>query len=116
MTLPIEEGRAFVAASQPLDRFILRSTKRYVVDSESSCINNGDILARFAPAGERSRVKLDAPCGMEGAAWPRQASALRLFDALGTEIASYEAHLLTEIASLQPADRQAGPVEVGSSS
>jgi len=44
------------------------------------------------------------------------ASALRLFDALGTEIASYEAHLLTEIASLQPADRQAGPVEVGSSS
>jgi transposase len=38
------------------------------------------------------------------------ASALRLFDALETEIASYEAQLLTEIAALQPPDRQAEPV------
>lgn len=38
------------------------------------------------------------------------ASALRLFDALETEIASYEARLLKEIESLQPPDRQEEPV------
>ena len=38
------------------------------------------------------------------------ASALRLFDALETEIASYEARLLTEIEALQPPDRQEEPV------
>src|SRR2546428_3409698 len=34
------------------------------------------------------------------------ASALRLFDALETEIASYDAQLLKEIESLQPPERQ----------
>lgn len=38
------------------------------------------------------------------------ASALRLFDALETEIASYEVRLLTEIASLQPPERHEAPV------
>ncbi len=38
------------------------------------------------------------------------ASALRLFDALETEIASYDAQLLKEIAALQPPDRQAEAV------
>jgi transposase len=38
------------------------------------------------------------------------ASALRVFDALEREIATYEGQLLTEIAALQPAERQAAPV------
>src|SRR3989441_4303838 len=38
------------------------------------------------------------------------ASALRLFDALDTEIAAYEAQLLTAIEALEPPDRQAEPV------
>jgi len=38
------------------------------------------------------------------------ASALRLFDALESEIASYEVRLLKEIETLQPPDRQAEPV------
>lgn len=38
------------------------------------------------------------------------ASALRLFDALEREIASYEGRLLTEIEALQPPARQAEPV------
>jgi len=38
------------------------------------------------------------------------ASALRLFDALDTEIASYEAQLLQEVESLQPPERQEEPV------
>jgi transposase len=38
------------------------------------------------------------------------ASALRLFDALETEIAAYDARLLKEIESLQPPERQADPV------
>ena len=38
------------------------------------------------------------------------ASALRLFDALETEIASYDAQLLKEVESLQPPERQEEPV------
>jgi transposase len=38
------------------------------------------------------------------------ASALRLFDALETEIASYDAQILKEIEALHPPDRQAEPV------
>lgn len=38
------------------------------------------------------------------------ASALRLFDALETEIASYEARLLKELEALQPPERQQEPV------
>jgi transposase len=38
------------------------------------------------------------------------ASALRLFDALETEIAAYEAQLLKEIETLQPPERQEEPV------
>jgi transposase len=38
------------------------------------------------------------------------ASALRLFDMLDTEIASYEARLLKEIEALQPPERHAEPV------
>lgn len=38
------------------------------------------------------------------------ASALRLFDALEAELAAYDAQLLTEIAALQPPDRQAAAV------
>lgn len=38
------------------------------------------------------------------------ASALRLFDALETEITAYDARLLKEIAALQPPDRHAAPV------
>jgi transposase len=38
------------------------------------------------------------------------ASALRLFDALATEVASYDARLLTEMAALQPPERQQQPL------
>lgn len=38
------------------------------------------------------------------------ASALRLFDALETEIAAYDAQLLKELEALHPPDRQADPV------
>lgn len=38
------------------------------------------------------------------------ASALRLFDALATEIAAYDARLLTEIEALQGPERQQAPV------
>jgi transposase len=38
------------------------------------------------------------------------ASALRLFDTLEREIASYEAHLLEEVAALQPPERREEPV------
>jgi len=38
------------------------------------------------------------------------ASALRLFDALETEVASYDARLLTEMAALQPPERQEQPL------
>src|SRR6266851_2070579 len=38
------------------------------------------------------------------------ASALRLFDALDTEIAAYDAQLLQEVESLQPPERQEEPV------
>lgn len=38
------------------------------------------------------------------------ASALRLFDALEKEIASYEAHLLEEVETLQPPERREEPV------
>ena len=38
------------------------------------------------------------------------ASALRLFDALETEVASYDARLLTEMATLQPPERQQQPL------
>ena len=38
------------------------------------------------------------------------ASALRLFDALETEIASYDARLLTELEALQPPERREEPV------
>lgn len=38
------------------------------------------------------------------------ASALRLFDALATEIAAYDARLLREIAALQPPERHEDPV------
>jgi len=38
------------------------------------------------------------------------ASALRLFDALNTETASYEARLLQELEALQPPERQEDPV------
>lgn len=38
------------------------------------------------------------------------ASALRLFDALNTEVASYDARLLAEVEALQPPDRQEQPV------
>lgn len=38
------------------------------------------------------------------------ASALRLFDALGTEVASYDARLLAELKALQPPERQEQPL------
>ena len=38
------------------------------------------------------------------------ASALRLFDGLQTEVASYDARLLTEMAALQPPERQEQPL------
>ena len=40
------------------------------------------------------------------------ASALRLFDALGSEVASYEARLLEEVEALQPPERRKEPVPV----
>lgn len=87
----------------------------------------GMAIVRAIVAGERDPARLamhrDRRCRHSAAeiaqyltgTWREEhlfnlASALRLFDALDTEIASYDARLLKEIASLQPPDRQEEPV------
>jgi transposase len=87
----------------------------------------GMAIVRAIVGGERNPASLamhrDPRCGKSAAEIARYltgnwrdehlfnlASALRLFDALETEIASYEAQLLKEIAALHPPERQADPV------
>jgi transposase len=87
----------------------------------------GLAIVRAIVGGERDPARLamhrDRRCGKSAAEIARYltgnwrdehlfnlASALRLFDALETEIASYEAQLLQEIAALHPPERQAEPV------
>ena len=87
----------------------------------------GLAIIRAIVAGERDPARLalhrDRRCGKSAVEiaryltghWREEhlfnlASALRLFDALQTEIASYDAQLLQELAALQPPDRQAAAV------
>jgi len=87
----------------------------------------GLAIVRAIVGGERDPARLalhrDRRCGKSAAEIARYltgtwrdehlfnlASALRLFDALETEIAAYEAQLLTEVAALHPPERQADPV------
>ena len=72
--------------------------------------------ARLAPHRDRRcRHSAEAIARYLTGTWREEhlfnlASALRLFDTLETEIASYEARLLKEIESLQPPERHAEPV------
>lgn len=87
----------------------------------------GMAIVRAIVGGERDPARLamhrDRRCGKSAAEIARYltgnwrdehlfnlASALRLFDALETEIASYDAQLLKEIEALHPPERQAEPV------
>lgn len=87
----------------------------------------GMAIVRAIVGGERDPARLakhrDRRCGKSAAEITRYltgnwrdehlfnlASALRLFDVLETEIASYEAQLLKEIEALHPPERQADPV------
>jgi len=87
----------------------------------------GMAIVRAIVGGERDPARLarhrDRRCGKSAAAIARYltgtwrdehlfnlASTLRLFDALETEIAAYEAQLLQEVAALHPPARQAEPV------
>jgi len=87
----------------------------------------GMAIVRAIVAGERDPAKLaahrDRRCGKSAEEiaryltgnWREEhlfnlASALRLFDALETEITSYDARLLSELEALQPPERREMPV------
>jgi transposase len=89
--------------------------------------STGMAIVRAIVAGERDPVTLaahrDPRCGKSAeqiaqyltGTWRDEhlfnlASALRLFDTLTTETATYEARLLKELAALQPLERQHDPV------
>jgi len=75
-----------------------RDPARLAMHRDRRCRKSADEIARYLTGNWRDEHLFNL------------ASALRLFDTLDTEIAAYEAQLLTEIASLQPPDRQAEPV------
>ncbi len=72
-----------------------RDPARLAMHRDRRCRKSAEELARYLTGNWRQEHLFNL------------ASALRLFDALDTEIAAYEAQLLQEIASLQPPDRQA---------
>ena len=75
-----------------------RDPARLAMHRDRRCRKSAEEIARYLTGNWRDEHLFNL------------ASALRLFDALETEIASYEAQLLTEIAALQPPDRQEDPV------
>jgi transposase len=75
-----------------------RDPARLAMHRDRRCRKSAEELARYLTGTWRQEHLFNL------------ASALRLFDALATEIAAYEAQLLQEIASLEPPDRQADPV------
>ncbi len=75
-----------------------RDPARLALHRDPRCRKSADEIARYLTGTWRAEHLFNL------------ASALRLFDALDTEIAAYETQLLKEIASLQPPDRQAEPV------
>jgi len=75
-----------------------RDPARLAMHRDRRCRKSAEELARYLTGTWRQEHLFNL------------ASALRLFDALDTEIAAYEAQLLQEIASLEPPDRQADPV------
>jgi len=75
-----------------------REPARLALHRDPRCRKSADEIARYLTGNWREEHLFNL------------ASALRLFDALETEIASYEAQLLKEIAALQPPDRQEAPV------
>jgi transposase len=74
-----------------------RDPARLAMHRDRRCRKSAEELARYLTGNWRPEHLFNL------------ASALRLFDALDTEIAAYEAQLLQEIASLQPPDRQEEP-------
>ncbi len=82
--------RAIVAGEREPARLALHRDRR--------CQKSADEIARYLTGTWRAEHLFNL------------ASALRLFDALGTEIAAYEAQLLTELEALQPPERREEPV------
>jgi transposase len=75
-----------------------RDPARLARHRDRRCRKSADEIARYLTGNWRDEHLFNL------------ASALRLFDALESEIASYEARLLKEIEILQPPERQAEPV------
>jgi transposase len=75
-----------------------RDPARLAVHRDRRCRKSAEEIARYLTGTWRDEHLFNL------------ASALRLFDALETEIAAYDAQLLKEIEALQPPDRQQEPV------
>src|SRR2546428_7963086 len=74
-----------------------RDPARLAMHRDPRCRKSAEEIARYLTGNWREEHLFNL------------ASALRLFDALETEIAVYEAQLLKEIESLQPPERQGEP-------
>jgi transposase len=74
-----------------------RDPARLAMHRDPRCRKSAEEIARYLTGNWREEHLFNL------------ASALRLFDALETEIASYDAQLLKEIESLQPPERQEEP-------
>jgi len=74
-----------------------RDPARLAMHRDPRCRKSAEEIARYLTGNWREEHLFNL------------ASALRLFDALETEIASYDAQLLKEIAALQPPERQEEP-------
>ena len=75
-----------------------RDPARLAMHRDRRCRKSADEIARYLTGNWREEHLFNL------------ASALRLFDALETEIAAYDTQLLKEIAALQPPERQEEPV------
>ncbi len=75
-----------------------RDPARLAMHRDRRCRKSAEEIARYLTGNWREEHLFNL------------ASALRLFDALETEIAAYDAQLLKEIAALQPPERQEEPV------
>jgi len=75
-----------------------RDPARLAMHRDPRCRKSAEEIARYLTGNWREEHLFNL------------ASALRLFDALETEIAAYDAQLLKEIESLQPPERQEDPV------
>jgi transposase len=77
-----------------------RDPARLAVHRDRRCRKSAEEIARYLTGNWREEHLFNL------------ASALRLFDALEREVASYEARLLQELEALQPPERQEEPVPV----